>query len=59
MDITTENLDINKLICWLEKRIKTTKGELNLSESLELQIGKGAKLTAYKECLNYIKEYQK
>ena len=41
---------------WLEKRIETTEKEiLNLDETTKLQIivGKGAKLKAYKECLNY------
>lgn len=43
---------------WLNKRIKSTEKELATANELNLKIGKGAKLCAYKECLYYIKNHQ-
>lgn len=48
----------NNILIWLERRIKTTELERDFDNiSKELLIGKGAKLTAYKEVYNYIKNH--
>lgn len=42
---------------WLEKRIDITTKEKNDTTELNLKIGKGGKLCAYKEVLNFIREH--
>lgn len=49
---------MEQYIEWLEKRIEQTQKEKDDSESLEIKVSKGCKLTAYKETLNYIKTHQ-
>lgn len=44
----------DKIIYWLKKRIQQTETERKNAVELPLIIGKGAKLTVYKECLNHI-----
>jgi hypothetical protein len=49
--------DTNTTISWLKNRIKKTEKELESATKLNLKIDKGAKLYAYKECLNYINSH--
>lgn len=54
------NDNTNGIIKWLEDRIEATTNErklLNTDDNLNLMIGKGGKLTAYKEVLNYLKTH--
>lgn len=43
---------------WLKKRIKETQEERDNSTDIKLVMTKGAKITAYKECLNYVTTHQ-
>lgn len=46
----------NKTIKWLVDRIEKTTLEQNSATELNKKIGKGAKLTAYKEVLEYLRK---
>jgi hypothetical protein len=48
----------NIYITWLEGRIIKTEAELEKATEVNLKISKGAKLCAYKECMNYINEHK-
>lgn len=43
---------------WLEKRIATTEKERQEADSPQVIIGKGAKLTTYKEVLEFINAHE-
>ncbi len=57
--INTTSIDSQEVISWLEKRISTTEVERDNSKELNVTITKGAKLTVYKEILEYIKSHSK
>ncbi len=52
-------INTTKVISWLENRISTTEVERDNSKELNFTITKGAKLTVYKEMLEYIKSHSK
>lgn len=56
-DVTDVILKKEEYKKWLLKRIDISTTELNNTTELDLKISKGAKLTAYKEMLNYINNH--
>lgn len=56
-DVTDVILKKEEYKKWLLKRIDISTTELNNTTELSMKISKGAKLTAYKEMLNYINNH--
>lgn len=52
-----ETSKVDNYISWLIDRIEKTTIEKQEVIDLNLKIGKGGKLCAYKEVLNYIREH--
>lgn len=48
------NIMSKELIKWLEKRISITEKEKNKTDEFNIMVTKGAKLTVYKEVLEYV-----
>lgn len=56
-ELAENEANVDGVAQWLQKRIEQTTEQKENADSLHLTIGKGGKLCAYKEVLNYIKTH--
>lgn len=56
-ELAESEANVDGVAQWLQKRIEQTTEQKENADSLHLTIGKGGKLCAYKEVLNYIKTH--
>lgn len=56
-ELAESEANVDGVTQWLQKRIEQTTEQKENADSLHLTIGKGGKLCAYKEVLNYIKTH--